>query len=103
MHVIVKIPYRGLSRIGPEQKVIWMTVEIKIRHTRYVPAGPQRGAPRGADAHAIVKIPYRGLSRIGPEQKVIWMTVEIKIRHTCHVPARPQRGPVAPGHSEHCC
>ena len=80
-----------------------MIVEIKICHTRYVPAGPQRGAERVADAHVIVKIPYGGLSRIGPEQKVIWMTVEIKIRHTRYVPAGPQQwGPTRSRCARYC-
>ena len=44
-----------------------MTVEIKVRHTRYIPAGPRRGPERVADERVIVKIPYRRLPRIGVE------------------------------------
>ena len=84
-----------MPRIGIEQEVIWMTVEIKVRHTRHVPAGPSSGPERVADAHVIVKIPYRCVPRIGIEQEVIWMTVEIKVRHTRHAPAGPSSGPNA--------
>ncbi len=65
--VIVKIPYRRPPRIGIEQEVIWMTVEIKVRHTRYTQAGPRRGPERVADERVIVKIPYHRLPRIGIE------------------------------------
>ena len=29
-HVIVKIPYRRLPRAAVEQKIIWMTVVVKV-------------------------------------------------------------------------
>ena len=96
MNVVVQIPYHRVPRIGIEQQVIWMTVEIKVRHTRNAPAGPSSGPERVADAHVIVKIPYRRVPRIGIEQQVIWMTIEIKVRHTYYIPAGQGVGPDAP-------
>ena len=90
MKVVVQIPYRRLPRIGVEQQVIWITIEIKVRHTRYVPPGPSRGPERVADAQVIVKIPYRRVPRAGVEQQVIWMTIEIEVRHTRYAPAQPK-------------
>src|SRR5256885_3579239 len=86
-HVIVKIPYRRVPRIGIDQEVIWMTIAIKVRHTRYIPAGPRSGPERVADAHVIVKVPYRRVPRIGIDQEVIWMTVTIKVSHTHYTQA----------------
>ena len=65
-----------------------MTVEIKVRHTRYIPAGPRSGPERVADERVIVKIPYRCVPRIGVEQQVIWMTIKIKVRHTRYSSSR---------------
>ena len=93
VNVVVQIPYRCLPRAWVEQQVIWMTVEIKVRHTYYVPPGPSSGPEGVADAHVIVKIPYRCLPRIGIDQEVIWMTVEIKVRQPRYAPPGPRRGP----------
>ena len=62
-NVVVKIPYRRLSRASIVKQVIRLAVAIKVRHAHNGPADRKSGAVQTGASNVVVKIPYRRLSR----------------------------------------
>src|SRR5438093_409501 len=56
-----------------------MTVAIKIRHPRYLPAGRKSWTVRAADENVVVQIPDRCLTRAGVLKYIIRFSVAVKI------------------------
>src|SRR6476620_4931850 len=72
--------------VGLNSRVVWMTIPVKISHTRYFPARRKHRAMSAADANIVVRIPDHRATCSRVEQQIVRLIVPIEIPNSSYTP-----------------
>src|SRR5262245_47605898 len=93
MNVVVHIPNQCPAVCWVKEQIIWMSIQVKIRHGHHFSAR-QKSRTRGSRyMNVVVHIPNLCPACCWVEEEVIWMSIQVKIRRGHHFSARQKSGP----------
>src|SRR5438094_316667 len=78
MNVVIHIPNQCPPCCGVEEEVIWMSIQVKIRHGHHLPALQKSRPERGADKNVIIKIHHARLLCAGIVHEIIWVAAAVE-------------------------